>query len=184
MTRNTKLHKLKFADKFVIVRDLTVKELSFLNGIKNEAIKNEFAAKLALTEQDENIQWPILQQIGERVLAYSTRLTNDKQLLELAINEFRESITNSTEMSLISHIVRVFPSESITKLLDLTETDLIELVCLAEYVSNSQIFTVGDSPVKKKKGRKLINPSDLSEDDGKDLQQKMNELNAMLGYGK
>lgn len=183
MTRNTKLHKLKFGKESVTYRDLNTQEISFLNGISNDSVRYEMAAKTAMLDPEQNVPWPILQQVGERALAHSEKLLSDKHLFEITVKECRESLTTDSILSLISHIIRVFPGESVVELMKLTPKDLIELVCLAEQMTNSQIFTIKGAPVRKKRGVKLVNPTDLP-DDGKGLQDKMNELNSMLGYGK
>lgn len=183
MTRNTSLHKLKYEGNSVIYRDLNSLEVAFLLNIKNDSVRNEMAAKTAMLDPEQNVPWPILQQVGERAIEHSTKVATDKQLFEITVKEYRDKLASDTDLSLISHIIRVFPGESILELLKLTHKDLIELVCLAESMTNSQIFTVRGSPVRKKKGVKLVNPNELP-DDGKGLQDKMNELNSMLGYGK
>lgn len=183
MTRNTSLHKLKFGKDSVTFRDLNVQEVAFLQNIKNESVRNEMAAKASMIDPEQNLPWPILQQVGERALTHSTKVTTDKQLFEITVRECRDKLAIDTDLSLISHIIRIFPGESVVELLKLTHKDLIELVCLAESMTNSQIFTIKGSPVRKKKGVKLVNPHELP-DDGKGLQDKMNELNSMLGYGK
>lgn len=181
MTRNTRLYKIKSTTQSYIYRDLTAKEIDFLDSIKNDTVRYEMAAKVALVDCDKSVPWPLLQQIGARVLEKSKDIIIDKDLFEITIKESRDKLESDTLMFLISHVIKYFPNESIIDLMNLTYKDLIELVCLAETMNDTRIFNVGKSPIKRK-GRKLVNPNEFP-DDGKGLQEKMNELNSMLGYG-
>lgn len=175
MTRNTKLYRSKIKDKNgkeieIIYRDLTVNELSFINNIKSEDKKREYACKFAL-EGNYNLQWPAIIQVGEIIILKSRSVSEDRDLFELTVKDFRESIPQDSVLSLIGHICRVFPGTSVTDLLNLTYKDLIELVCLCEIATNKKIFDVQSIIGNVKRNGKTEFP-----DDGKSLKEKMDEL--------
>lgn len=181
-TKHTKLHRTSIPQGEILFRDLSVGEVAFLTNIKSDVRRNEFAAEAAIVKKPDSIDvpWPVLQQIGSSAMNHSLKYVNDKQLFEIAVKESREDVNNgTTPLGLISHIVKAFPGTSLLELLNMTFRDLIELTCLAEAVTESKVFNVAGSPIRKK-GTKLVNPAAL-EDDGKSLQEKMSELNASLG---
>lgn len=182
MTRNTRLHKVNYNETEIIYRDLTVTEIDFLENIKKEVVKFEFAAKLAIIEPTDTKDIPIgtIVQVGNNALSNSTKSARDKDLFEITVKEFRSSLENesASPLPLIAEVIKTVPGQSITDLLQLTYNDLIELVCLCEKIRNTQILSVGQGP--KKKGIKLVDPKNLP-DDGKSLKEKMAELNAALG---
>lgn len=183
MTVNTTLHKVKYGNKTAIYRDLTVLELSYFSNIKNEVVRKEMVAKACIIDpmNGENIPWPILQQIGNSAIEQSQKWTSDKQLFEILVKQFRESISQGdTTYGMIRKIVEVFPGQSITDLLNLTWKDLVELVCLAEDMCGKRIFNVGAIPTVKRRGVKLASVQDSNYDEAS-LQRKMDELNAALG---
>lgn len=186
MTKNTKLHKIKHAGKAIIYRDLVAEEVCFLHNIKNETIRFEFAAKLAIQEPTDTkeIPWPILLQIGSNTLNNSSRVLRSKDLFEITVKEFRQNLEREDlgPMPLIGEILKALPGQSITDLLKLTYVDLIEIACLCEKIRGIQILNVG-KVFGKKKGVKLVDPKSLP-DDGKSLRRKMEELNAFLGTPK
>lgn len=183
LTRNTKLYKTSFnrgSEKVeVYYRDLTVLELSFLSNIKNDIVRYDLAGSTSIYNLDPSIV-PIGTKIkiGEEILTKSSELANDIQLLEITVSEFRDSIKKDDVMMAIKFILMILPGQSVTSLLKLTHKDLVELVCLCEEISGKQIFTFGG-----KKGTTLINPKNLP-DDGKSLQQKIDELNNHLGNSR
>jgi len=183
MTPNTTLHKIKYNDKNIIYRDLTVLELSYFQNIKNEVMKKEFVARTCIidpTNTDE-IPWPILQQVGHNSIEQSIRWVSDKQLFEILVKKYRNGLSEGdSPLAMIKKIIEVFPGQSITELLNLTWKDLIELVCLAEEISGKFIFNISGNPRAKRKGAKLATASDDSFDQSS-LQQKMDALNATLG---
>lgn len=182
MTRKTSLYKIKVNKQTIIYRDLSVLEVSYLSNIKKEIIRKEMAAKIAIIEPTdlENISWPILQRVGANALDNSTKWVTDKQLFEILVKEYREGLQDGTSpLSMIRHILQVFPGQSITELLKLTWKDLVEIVCLAELTIGKKIFDVSGL-VTQRKGSSLLQPNAF-EDDGESLQEKMNALNASLG---
>lgn len=180
MTRNTKIYKTSFKEKNKTIevrfRTLSALEITFFDNIKNYDLRNELAGKTAIINIDSSkVPWPILMKIGEDVYYQSTKDVSDVQLLEICIKDFREKIKSDYVLVAIKDIIEAFPGQSITELLKLTPLDLIELVCLAEAVLKRPLFTVGDP---KRRGG-LIDPRKLP-DDGKSLQEKMNDLNKYL----
>jgi hypothetical protein len=183
MTRNTKLYKIScIVDKKrqdVYYRDLTVLEYSYLSNIKNNIIKCEQAARTAIvkTDPDKIAIGPLLK-IGEDVYNRTDSFLDPEnhQLFEITISEFRESLKNDDIMILIKHILTCLPGQSFTDLIKLNIKDLVELVCMCEFMIGKPIFGA-----QKKHG--LINKSTLP-DDGKSLQEKMNALNSHLGVPK
>ena len=180
ISRNTKLYKISYLNKQekveVLYRDLTTLELSYLYNIKNDITRYDMAAKVSICNCDPSIV-PLGHRIkiGEEVLNKGLELTNDIQLLEISVSEFRESIKTDDVLMCLKHILSVLPGQSFTDLLKLNFKDLIELTCLCEEISGKPIFTFGG-----KRGTTLINPKNLP-DDGKSLQQKMDELNSHVG---
>lgn len=183
MTRNTKLYQVTYLGKKIIYRDLTVKEVDFIDGIKDQILKSELAGKLALIEPTDTIKVPagILIQIGYNSLKNSVKNTRDKDLFEITVKEFRKNLEEESKspIPLIIEILKVLPGQSATDLMNLTYNDLIELVCACEKIKGAQILSVGGKH-KPHKGVKLVDPKNLP-DDGKSLQQKMDELNKVLG---
>lgn len=186
MTKNTKLHRIKHDKTEIIFRTLTINEVCFLNNIKDEVTRQEYAAKLAITEPTDTsiIPWAIYIQVGLRAYQLSTKSIADKDIFEVTVKEYRQRIEEDTvsPMPLIGEILKVFPGQSITDLMNMTYEDLIEIAALCETMTGKQILNVG-RPVSKRKGVKLVDPRSLP-DDGKSLQRKMDELNAHLGIPK
>lgn len=180
MTRNTKLYKTSFmrnSEKIeVLYRDLTTLELSFLFNIKNDISRYDMAASVAIYNYNPSeVPIGVKVKIGEEILSKALEIVNDIQLLEISVSEFRESVKKDDVMMCIKYILSIIPGQSFTDLLNLNFKDLIELVCLCEEITGKSIFTFGG-----KKGTTLINPKNLP-DDGKSLQQKMDELNNFVG---
>ncbi len=184
MTKNTTFYRIKHQNKEILYKDLSVSTLCYLENIKNEVNRNELAAKASIISPTnlEEIPWPILQQVGRNAIENSVKYISDKQLFEILVKEYREGLTDgSSPLSMIKHIMVAFPGQSITELLKLTWKDLVELVCLSEEVIGKRIFNVGGAPAApRRKGSRLVNSS-LFTNDGKSLQEKMNELNNILG---
>lgn len=182
MTRKTKFHSLTYNNIKIIYRDLNVREIGLLLGIKNLAIRCEMAAKLAIIEPTNlnDIPIGIIAQVGNNAILNSTKVFSDKELFEIAVKEYRTDIggDNLNALTLIGEILKVLPGQSFTDLLNLTYEDLIELACLCESIKGSKIFSFGEPPGKKK-GTKLVNTSELP-DKGKSLREKMAELNSFL----
>lgn len=182
MTRNTKLYKTKTTSgKEIWYRTLSVEELSFLDGIKNDITRSEMAGKLAvykgeLTHED----WALAITIGNKAIEYSTDVVADDRIFEITVKELRKKIVNDSALIAIKNILSVMPGQSVTDLLKLTYTDLIEMVCLGEILCGKPLINFGGDKAPPKKGMHLINPADLSDEDGKTLQDKMNELNSTL----
>jgi len=183
MTKNTTFYRIKNKDKEIIYKDLSVLDLSYLENIKSDVMRNELAAKASIVSPTnlEEIPWPILQQIGRNVIENSVKYISDKQLFEILVKEYRDSLTEGgSPLSMIRYIMLAFPGQSVTELLKLTWKDLVELVCLSEEVLGKKIFNVGGSAPTPKKGSRLANFKYFDED-GKSLQDKMSELNNILG---
>lgn len=181
ITRNTKLYKLtttihkKKVD--ILYRDLNALEYAFLNNIKNNIVKTEMAGRTVLFNKDpDSLPYGILLQIGEDILQRTADFLDDTQIFEITIKDFRESLIKDDAMIAIKHILTYMPGQSFTDLIKLNMKDLLELVCLCEFIAGKPILDVG-----KKHG--LINKSKLP-DDGKSLQEKMNALNTFVGIPK
>lgn len=183
MTRNTKLYQVTYNNVKIIFRDLTVKEVDFIDGITNEVLKGELAGKLAIIEPTDTKDVPIgvLLQVGSKAFKNSIKNKRDKDLYEIAVKDFRKKLEDESKspLPLIVEILKVLPGQSVTDLLDLTYNDLIELACMCEKIKGSQILNTSQG-IPKKKGIKLIDPRNLP-DDGKSLKDKMAELNNVLG---
>lgn len=182
MTRNTKIHKTKIMlegkEVDVLFRDLTSGEIGFLEGIKNDATRAEFAGRIALYDRNANdLAWPLLMQIGQRALDSSKLLLEDEVLFEMTVKEIRENISDSTILTAVTFILKVLPGQSFTDLMTLTPKDLIELVCVCEKIIDQPILDFG----KKKKGTHLVNPDMLSADQAKTLRQQIANLNNSHG---
>jgi len=174
MTRNTKFYKFKAKPTDIYYRDLTANELAVLGNIKNDAIRYEMAANMAISKYDpEQLSFPIKTQIGEDVITRSSALLNDGELLDITITDFRNNLREDPVLAWISHLLKYFPGTSIIELFNLNLKDLIELVVLAEEISGEKIFG------SKKKGMTLINPADLP-DGGKALREEIRNLNGVL----
>jgi hypothetical protein len=180
MTRNTRLYKVSCViDKKkqeVYYRDLTALEYSFISNIKNNLVKCEMAAKTAIIKIDPD-KVPIgpLLKIGEDILSRLDSFLQSSQIFDITIKEFRDNLKNDDIMILIRHILTCLPGQSFTDLIKLNIKDLIELVCLCEYITGKPIFG------NKKRG--LVNKNILPED-GKSLQEKMSALNNFVGASK
>lgn len=172
-TRNTKLYKITYNDngikKEVIYRDLTNLEYSFLSNITNDVLKVEMAGKTVV--EDSNIPIGTILRIGKQVIDNVTNLLGSEELLNITIGEFKNNIKNDSIMIYIREILSILPGQSFTELLNLNLKDLIELVVLCEEIQGKPIF--------KRSGIKLKH--NLTDDDKKSLQQKMNELNKFVG---
>lgn len=187
MTRNTRLYKFKFKlngeDTDVIFRDLTALELSFLGNLKDHSTQEEMAGRIAIENiNSDNVPWPVRVQIGQKALEYSNEIVSNSKLEEIIVKELRQSIEYDYIFYLISIIKRVFPTESIIDLMNLTVKDLIELVVFAEkFIDKKLILETDPLPTQRKKSRKLINPRDLP-DQGASLQEAINKLNHIAEY--
>jgi len=176
ITRNTKLYKINFNQnnkkEEAYYRDLSVLEMSFLSNIKNDAIRCEMAANLAIYERDpSDIPIGVKLQIGREVLTKDSEILSSKQLFEITISELRDKLKNDDYMIAIKYILATIPGQSFTDLIKLNLKDILELVCLCESITGKPIFDT------KKRG--LVNTKNLP-DDGKSLQEKMNELNSFV----
>lgn len=172
ITRNTKYYKSTVKDISnneidILYRELNILELSFLDNINSQNKKFEISYDLAV-DKEYNILWPTKLQIGELILVKSLKIVADKDLFEITIKNMREKISNDTTINMITHITQVFPGTSILELFKLNHKDLIELTCICENMTNKRIFDL----------KKLQPKTGLKEfpDDGKTLQEKMNEL--------
>lgn len=179
MTKNTKLYKTYFTkhEKKIDIyyRDLTVLELSFFSNINNDFIRNEMAGKVAIVNMDPaDVPYPTIERIGEESYLNSTKEINDEQLLEICVSEFRDTVPTDYTLMCILRINQAFPTQPILELMNLTNKDLIELVVLAEISLGKPLFNFKNGITKK--GMNLIDPHSLP-DDGKSLQEQMNELN-------
>lgn len=172
-TRNTKLYKVNYNDqgikKEIIYRDLTNLEYSFLSNIKNDALRVEMAGKTVIDEIDIPIGTLLL--IGKKVLDNITDLLSSEELFNITLDEFKNNIKNDNIMMAIKQILCVLPGQSFTDLLNLNIKDLLELIVLCEEIQGK--------PILKRGGVKLKH--NLTDEDKKSLQQKMNELNKFVG---
>ena len=183
ITKNTRFYKIScIVDKKkqdVYYRDLNALEYSYLSNIKNNVIRCEMAARTVIIKVDpDKIAIGPLLKIGEDVFNRTDSFLSpdNHQLFDITISEFRESLKNDDIMILIKHILTCLPGQSFTDLIKLNIKDLVELVCMCEYLIGKPIF--GN---QKKHG--LVNKSNLP-DDGKSLQEKMNSLNGFVGIPK
>jgi len=181
LTRNTKLYKIKYTlnkkQNEVYYRDINALEYSFLCNLKNGVIVNDLAAKSVIVFTDpETIPFGTRQLIGKDVITKTNDVIQSKQLFEITVNEFREKLNHDDIMVAIKNILTCIPGQSFTDLIKLNFKDLLELVCLCEYIIGKPILDIG-----KKRG--LINKNSLP-DNGKSLQEKMNGLNSSIGVPK
>lgn len=186
MTRNTKLHKAKNVklknggNTDVLFRTLTVIELSFLNNIKKETDRTEYAARISITNiNPSEIEWPTRMSIGKSAIDKSTKVIRDNELFEITVKEFRNSVDNDPVMGAISRIKEVFPGSSIIDLLNLTHEDLIELVCLCEQITGKPIYKISGG--LKNKSMSLVNTNDIPEEARDKIQKQINSLNRKMG---
>ncbi|MCK9429444.1 MAG: hypothetical protein M0R17_05530 [Candidatus Omnitrophica bacterium] len=176
MTRQTKLYKISAmvnkTKQNIFYRDLTANEYTFINNIKNLAIKEDIAGRTAIYNYDpDKLSLGVRIQIGRDALSRVDNILSSKQIFEITISEFRASIKSDDFMLLIKQILSCLPGQSYIDLLNLTLKDLIELACLCELLIGKPLFDSG------KKGG-LVNPKNL-EDNGKSLQDKMNKLHGV-----
>jgi len=181
ITRNTKLYKISTIinkkKEDIYYRDLNALEFAFLNNIKNDLIKSDMAGRKVIVNQDvDKLPFGVIFKIGEDALKKVNDFLSDTQLFEITVKEFRESLLKDDAMVAIKHILSCIPGQSFTDLIKLNIKDLLELVCLCEYIIGKQLLGVD-----KKHG--LVNKNKLP-DDGKSLQEKMNALNGHLGVPK
>jgi hypothetical protein len=182
LTRNTRLYRTSFTrgteKTEVYYRDLSTLELSFLSNIKNDTVRYDLAGQTAIYNiSPDLVPFGTRSRIGEEVLVKAETLINDPQLLEISVKEFRDNIKKDDVMMCMKYILSVLPGQSFTDLIKLNHKDLIELICLCEEITGKQIFNFGSIG---KKRTTLVNPKTLP-DDGKSLQQKIDELNSHLG---
>lgn len=163
--------------KEVLFRDLTSEEISFLQNIKNDAIRAEFAGRISTKDiNKEDIPWSSLMQIGQEALSASNIIFSDEIVLEMTVKDMREKVNNDFVLASIIRILKTIPSQSFTDLIKLTPVDLLELVCICEKLAGESLFEFD----KKKKGISLVNPKDLP-DEGKSLQKEIARLNSEMG---
>lgn len=184
MTRNTKLHKTKVTlngkEEVVLFRDLTAGELGFLNNIKNDATRAEFAGRLALYDRNhKDLSWAILMQIGQKSMDQSNVIFSNDVLFEMTVKDIRNKIDNDTLLTAITFILKVLPGQSITDLLNLTPMDLIEIVCICEKIIGQNLLEFGEK--KQKSKMNLINPESLTPEQTKNLRQQIANLNSTVG---
>jgi hypothetical protein len=184
MTRKTKLHSypatINGKKQNILFRDLTSGETAFLKNIKNDAMRCEFAGKIALYDtKDTDINWATLMQIGQSALEYSERLLSQNILFEMYIKDLRESVENDMILTAIGYILKIIPGQSFTDLLNLTAEDIFELVVVCEKIIGHPLLDF--NPEKQKPRMKLTNPDALSPEQSKNLRQQIAELNSSMG---
>ena len=173
LTRNTKLYKSSDGTNVEITfRTLNVTELSVIESINSQYHKKDTAYNLGYISGDEP-NFFVKQQIGQDIIEASTLELQDETLLELTIDDFRNSVKNDFIFGLIQSIVAVIPSTSIEYLLSLTLKDLIELTVLCENLTNKKIFS---GPSTSSNSVQIKDDHAFFEDDGKSLQEKMKDL--------
>lgn len=187
MTRNTKLHKftvtIEGKKEEVLFRDLNYLELSFLKNIKNDARRCELAGRIAVYDKDSNtIGWAALMQIGESAIQNGDRVFSNDVVFEMFVKETRTSVKSDVTLTMIAKILTCLPGQSFTDLIKLTPEDLIELVILCEQITQDELINLGGQ--QKKKGMKLTNPENLSDEDSKTLRQQIAKLNSSIGLPK
>lgn len=176
MTRNTKFYRTKGADP-VYYRDLTTNELTVLSNIKNNVVRNEMAANLAIINKDpDTVSFETKVQVGEDIMYRSNLIFQDAAILDVTINEFRSQINDGEPITAwLTHITKYFPGTSIVDLLNLTPKDLIELVVLCEEMSGEKIFG------SKQKKMNFVSPENLSDTNKKALRDQIRNLNNQMG---
>lgn len=187
MTRHTKLHKFTATvngeKEEILFRDLNYLELSFLKNIKNDAIRCQIAGKIAIYDRDPNsIAWAPLMQIGESAIQNGDKIFNNDVVFEMFVKECKDSAKHDVMLIMISKILSCLPGQSFTDLLKLTPEDLLELVVVCENITGETLIDTEGK--QKKKGMKLTNPENLSEEDSKNLRQQIAKLNASHGIPK
>jgi len=139
MTRNTKLYKVTIKGKDVYYKTLTIKELSIIDNINREFYKNEVAAKFALVD-DVELDFPMLQQIGKDAIEKSNIVLYDEELYKITVENFRKAVNDDQFMIIIMKVLQVMPNLSIEYLFNQTTSDLIEIGCICEQLSNKRFF--------------------------------------------
>lgn len=181
MTRHTKLHKftatVEGKKEEILFRDLNYIELSFLKNIKNDAIRCQIAGKIAVYDKDPNtIAWAPLMQIGESAIQNGDRVFNNDVVFEMFVKECKETAKSDVMLIMISKILSCLPGQSFSDLLKLTPEDLLELVVICENITGETLIDLEGQ--KKKKGMKLTNPENLSEEASRNLRQQIAKLNS------
>jgi CRP-like cAMP-binding protein len=180
MTRNTKFYRASFITpkgaSSIIFRTLTIEELACLSGIKNPSEKSRMAGELSILDKTD-LSWPMLSQIGENAIKYSIQAVEDSELFELTVREFREKVLKDPVLLGLTHILQLFPGQSVTDLMKLTHLDIIELICFGEVFSSKQIFQVSGFKSVPKKGMRLAKSNAETK---QSLQDKMNQLNGFM----
>jgi len=169
MTRNTKTYKTKIKDQEIHYRTLNVTELHVINNMNNDFYKNETAAKISLLDEYD-IEYAALQSIGKDVLLRSQIILYDSDLYKLTVDNFRNAIKQDETMILITKILQGIPGVSIEFLYSQTFTDLLELGCICEHLTNKSFFKFSQTmEIEQKNGTTFF------KDDGKSLQEKIRE---------
>jgi hypothetical protein len=177
MTRNTRLYKASIINNkkttSIIFRTLTIEELQLLISINNIHERNTLAGELSILKKQE-LGWQTIDQIGDYAIRYSTQVVEDADLFELTVRDVRDKVAKDSVLIAMTHILRLFPGQSITDLMKLTHLDIIELMCFAEIYGDKALFNVkGFKTSSPKKGMRLVNPTS----EAGTLQDKMEELN-------
>ena len=193
-TRNTKFFKTVVDDIIYTDRQLSISEINMLDNMSNPYNKNNVACMLSLVEgYFEDIPWQKRQQIGTKVLEFSTEIIRNQEYLEAIAKKHQLRLANDEIIEMIKVILDIIPNTNIEYLLSLTVEDIIELVCICEKIANKRIFTFKGSNNTMKVGDKKPTqdmPSSLPdgttigddgklyfEDEGKSLKDKMKETN-------
>lgn len=182
MTRNTRLYKAKFIDpkgcSSVTFRTLTVEEISWLSRIKNNTERNYQAGLAALIDKTE-LSWTKVVQIGEQTMLFSTKCIEDSNMFEILVKETRENVLKDPILIGLTHLLKLFPGQSITELMKLTYADIIELVCFGEVYADKALFNIKGfkSQASQKKGMRLVNNET---DSDQTLEEKMKKLNGFI----
>jgi hypothetical protein len=146
MTRNTKLYRVAMGGDEYVYRTLTVTELTFLGNISNEYYRHENAVKLALTEGSiYDLNYPAVNDLGKEVIKCSQSVITNDELFNVTVQSFRATVQQDTWMNMTFAIMNVIPGFTFEYLMNLTYTDLLELVCVAERVSNKKILNIRDA---------------------------------------
>lgn len=171
MTRNTKLYKVDGFGEELVYRTLTVEELVFLDGISNEYHKYENAVKLALVEGNiYELKFTVISEIGRDIIRNSRSVMVNDELFKVTVQEFRMKSKEDPCMNMILSILNIVPGMTYEFLINQTYTDLIELMCLAERISNKKLMNISNTTQQPE------GPAYLPDDDsGKSLQDKIKE---------
>lgn len=154
-TRNTKLLQITVGDSILIFRQLNATEITMLDNLHSSYYKNEMATYMSLVDgYIDDISWQNKQQIGGRVITFSTAVARDDQLFEAIVKKHQLRLSNDKTVEMFKIILDNLPGTTIQFLMSQTFEDLVELVCICEALNNKRYFQFKNAPSMKVGGKK------------------------------